>query len=142
MRAVCDTCSLINLRKGGVVDCLGQIFESVLIPLAVKDECKDSETQALLQKNFFEIIPVSSVLPLSGIQKGELEAISLAIEQNISIFISDDEKALKKASQQGLIAIRSVRVQYRAEQFLLKMNSIKFGTNDHQKGMPVNHVER
>ncbi len=32
--------------------------------------------------------------------------------------------------------------QCKAEQFLPKMNSIKFDTNDRQKEMPTNHVER
>lgn len=116
MRVICDTCSLIKLRKGDVVDCLGQLFDDVLIPIAVKDECQDSETKACLKKEFFKVVPVSHTLALSGIQKGEIEAISLAIEQKIPVFITDDEKAFKRASEQGLTPISTEQVLLLAKQ--------------------------
>ncbi len=116
MRVVCDTCSLIKLRKGGVLHCLGELFECVLIPIAVKDECQDKETKAYLKKEFFRVVSVSHVLPLTGIQKGELEAISLAVEELIPVFITDDDKAFKRALEQGLTPIRTVRVLLLAKQ--------------------------
>lgn len=110
MRVVCDTSSLIKLRKGGVLNCLGQLFDSVVIPLAVEDECRDPETKASLNKQFFEVATVSHMIPMTGIQRGELEAISLAVERGISVFITDDEKAFKRALEQGLTPIRTFRV--------------------------------
>jgi predicted nucleic acid-binding protein len=76
MRAVCDTSSLIRLQRGGVIDCLGQIFGHVLIAHAVQAECRSEEASAALQKKVFQVRAVSHLLPLSGIQKGEQEAIS------------------------------------------------------------------
>lgn len=84
MKVVCDTSSIIKLQRGGIIDCLGQLFEVVLIPRAVKEECTRPETKAVLQKPFFQIHTVASPLPLSGIHIGELEAISLAVESTIS----------------------------------------------------------
>ena len=49
-------------------------------------------------------------LTLSGIHRGEQEAISLAVEQNIAVIILDDEKAFRRAWEQGLTPIRSFRV--------------------------------
>lgn len=110
MKAVCDTSSLIKLQRGGVLDCLGQLFEMVLIPQAVQEECLKPETKAALLKPFFEVWEVSHVRTLSGIHRGEQEAISLAVEQNIAVIILDDEKAFRRAREQGLTPIRSFRV--------------------------------
>jgi predicted nucleic acid-binding protein len=116
MKVICDTSSIIKLQRGGVIDCLGQLFEVVLIPQAVKAECIKPETKAVLQKPFFQIHTVSNPLPLSGIHIGEQEAISLAVEQNIPVIILDDEKAFKRALEQGLTPIRSWRVLLLAKQ--------------------------
>lgn len=110
MKAVCDTSSIIKLQRGSVIDCLGQLFEVVLIPQAVQQECLKPETKAALLKPFFEVREVSHVLTLSGIHRGEQEAISLAVEQNIAVIILDDEKAFRRAWEQGLTPIRSFRV--------------------------------
>ncbi len=126
MKVVCDTCTLIRLRKGDVIDCLGQLFESVLIPPAVQNECQDSETKEALKKEFFKITPVSHILPLSGIHRGEREAISLAVEQNISVLITDDEKAFKQALRQGITPILTVHVLLLAQKkgFISSVKSV------------------
>ena len=110
MNVVCDTSSIIKLQRGGVIGCLGQLFETVLIPQAVQAECQDAASQEALRKPFFEVREVSRLLPLSGIGRGELEAISLAAEQNIAIIVLDDEKAFRRALEQGLTPVRSFRV--------------------------------
>ncbi len=116
MKVVCDTSSIIKLRKGGVIDCLGQLFEVVLIPQAVKEECTRPETKAVLKKPFFQVHTVSRTLPLSGIHIGEQEAISLAVEQNLPVILLDDEKAIKRALEQKLLPIRSLRILLYAKQ--------------------------
>jgi predicted nucleic acid-binding protein len=110
MKVIGDTSSIIKLQRGGALDCLGQLFAAVLIPPAVQAECRRPETQAALQRSFFEVQTVSEVLPLSGIHRGEQEAISLAVEQAITVIILDDEKAFRRAREQGLTPIRSFRV--------------------------------
>lgn len=116
MKVICDTSSIIKLQRGGIIDCLGQLFEAVLIPQSVKEECRKPETKAVLQMSFFQIHTVSRTLPLSGIHIGELEAISLAVEHNIPVIILDDEKAFRRALEQGLTPLRSFRVLLLAKQ--------------------------
>jgi predicted nucleic acid-binding protein len=110
MNVVCDTSSIIKLQRGGVIDCLGRIFEVVLIPEAVRDECRQPETKNALGKPFFGVYAVNAVLPLSGIHRGEQEAISLSVEQSTPVILLDDEKAFRRAQEQGLTPIRSFRI--------------------------------
>ena len=116
MKVICDTSSIIKLRKGGVIDCLGQLFDAVLIPQAVKEECARPETRAVIQKPFFQVCTISRALPLSGIHPGEREAISLAVEHNIPVILLDDEKAIRRALEQKLVPIRSLRILMYAKQ--------------------------
>ena len=126
MKVVCDTSALIRLRKAGILNRLGEMFETVLLPPAVRRECQDSATQAALEQPFFEVRPVTRPLPLTGIQTGEHEAISLAVEHGIKVLIIDDEKAFRKAMAQGLRPVRSFRVLVLAKRKGL-MASVKVG---------------
>ncbi len=110
MKAVCDTSSLIKLRKGDVLDCLGLLFDVVVIPPAVKAECKDPDTASAIARGFFEVCPVKQVLPIGGIGLGELEAISLAVELELPTLIIDDEKAARRALQVGCKPIRTPQI--------------------------------
>lgn len=105
MLAVCDTCSIIKLRKGRVIDCLGLLFYKVYIPPAVQAECVLGTTWQVLEQPFFEVRTVQNVLPL-GMGQGEREAISLAVELGITTLITDDEKAFRNAVRQGLQPVR------------------------------------
>lgn len=107
--AVCDTSSLIKLRTGGVVDCLGRIFDTVYIPTAVEAECIDPKTIKELQKPFFEKREVDRILPL-GMGRGEREAISLAVELRTPYLIIDDERAIKKAIKQNLYPLTTRQI--------------------------------
>ncbi len=110
MKAICDTSSLIKLRKGNVLDCLGLLFDIILIPPAVDSECKDPDTASAIAKEFFEVHRVRRLLPIGGIGQGELEAISLAVELGLPTLIIDDEKAAKKALQEGCQPIRTPQI--------------------------------
>lgn len=103
---ICDTCSLIKLQKGGVIDCLGKFYDKVYIPEAVKNECSEGFARQAIQHHFFEVVPVNRILPL-GMGAGEREAISLAVEQGIKNIITDDNKAFNNAVRQGLQPIRT-----------------------------------
>jgi len=107
--AVCDTCSLIKLRKGQALTCLGVLFDMVYIPEAVKAECSSSDVNEILYLPFIQIRKVSHVLPL-GLGKGEREAISLAMELGVKTLLTDDEKAFRNAAKQGLEPIRVFQV--------------------------------
>jgi uncharacterized protein len=101
---ICDTCSLIKLQKGGIIDCLSYFFESVYIPQAVEQECFKGEAKKAIQKSFIKVVSVKHTLPL-GMGKGEREAISLAVELGINDIITDDDKAIKVASKNGLLPL-------------------------------------
>jgi len=116
MKAICDTSSLIKIRKGNVIDSLGLLFDAVLLPSAVKEECTDPETSAMLTKDFLEVHVVKNLLAIGGIGSGEREAISLAVELNVPTIITDDEKAVKKAIQAGCKPIRTPQVLLLAKQ--------------------------
>ncbi|CAN2042096.1 putative DUF3368 domain-containing protein [Candidatus Magnetomoraceae bacterium gMMP-15] len=103
-KAVCDTSTLIKLIKGEALDCLEKLFFKVYIPQGVKEECLDTALARAIEKSFFEIHQVNHILSI-GMGKGEREAISLAKEQQIETIITDDHKALRKASQLGLLPL-------------------------------------
>ena len=86
---ICDTCSLIKLQKGGVIHCLGEFYDKVFIPNAVKIECSKGFARQAIQHDFIEVISVKHILPL-GMGAGEREAISLAVEQGITNIITDE----------------------------------------------------
>lgn len=78
MQAVCDTSSLVKLRKAGVLYLLGQIFDAVYLPEAVWDECTDRENaiNGRIRDMKFLVQPVKNVLDI-GFGAGEREMISL-----------------------------------------------------------------
>jgi len=108
--AVCDTCTLIQLRKGEILYCLNQLFTEVYLAKAVVAECQDAETlEKINQLNGFKVQTARHLLPVK-LGPGEREAISLALELGNAVFITDDETAIKKAKQQGLLTLRTHQI--------------------------------
>jgi len=107
VKAVCDTSTLIRLNRGGAIQCLGLIFGKVLVPEGVREECRTPETERILREGPFEVKGISRLLPITGLHKGEHEAISLAVELDIETVITDDEKAFRRAKEQGLKPVNS-----------------------------------
>lgn len=94
---VINTSSLIFIGKLKLFDLLKNIFDKVLVPKEVLGELlKKNSSEALYIKgelvNFLKEISVKKVhdFPLG---KGEKSAISLCLERDIKIFLSDDKKA-------------------------------------------------
>ena len=109
--AVCDTSSLIKLRRGGVLKCLGKIYDTIYIPGAVKNECKDKETKKEIDKPFFKVQHVKSLLDFHTVMgRGECEAISLARELQTPTIIIDDIQAYGKAEAYGLEPLTSFEI--------------------------------
>ena len=106
MIVVCDTSSLIRLRKGGVLKHVKKVFDEVWIPYAVFQECRDIATASEIIRLDFKTIRVKNVLAI-GLGTGERETISLAKERNIENILIDDEKGFKKAVEHDLKPIRS-----------------------------------
>ena len=108
--AVCDTSTLIMLTKGKVLHCLGQLFERIYLPAAVQAECHNPEILEAIAADPFKVYPVEYILPL-GMGAGEREAISLALELNVKILITDDKKAFRKAHKKGLTPLRMLQTR-------------------------------
>ena len=98
---VCDTCSLIKLKKGGVLGALGDFYQTVYIPQAVEMEFTEKTRKEIINLSFIKVLNVRHVLPI-GMGKGEREAISLCVENNILDIMTDDEKAFKNSLRQNL----------------------------------------
>jgi len=110
LKCVADTSTLIRLRKGGVIHLLGEMFETIFIPLAVQDECKDAKTKKAIENKLFKVVPVENVLSIENVHEGELEAISLSIELGVDLILLDDVGAIKKADQYHLISLSAFDV--------------------------------
>lgn len=59
--AICDTSVLIRLRKGEVIHCLANVFDQILVPGAVQNECKDEKAmiangEGITDNVYFETI--------------------------------------------------------------------------------------
>ena len=95
--------SLILLAKLNRFDLLKNIFGSIIVPFTVKKELlkREEKTSEILilekeLKEFMRVVEVKKVLDLP-LGDGEKEAISLCLEKNVKIFLSDDKKARKFA---------------------------------------------
>ena len=106
---ISDTTALIILAKSDLLSLLSNLFSKIYIPKAVYDELmfKDDIVKYRI-KNFDKIIvkPVNNLVILERIKrlkidKGEVEAISLALELDLMLII-DERKGRKIALNQGL----------------------------------------
>ena len=106
---ISDTTALIILAKSDLLSLLSNLFQKIYIPQAVYDELifKDDIVKYRIEK-FDKIIvkPVSDLVTLERIKslkidKGEVEAISLALELDLMLII-DERKGRKIALNQGL----------------------------------------
>ncbi len=98
MQVVCDTSSLIKLRKAKALHLLEKLFTIVYLPKAVQKECDERETATSqkIEHGTFIVREVRNVLSL-GMGHGERETISLAVQLGIEWVLIDDERAMKKA---------------------------------------------
>ena len=85
------------------------MFDKIIIPQAVKDECKDFVVLRFIRSSFVQVKPVSLLL-FDSLGKGEREAVSLAVEEGIKTIILDDKKGWNKALEYGLEPIQTITV--------------------------------
>lgn len=93
---VADTCSLIRAVKGEYTDVLTRVFERIVIPEQVAAECRSEGLLALVAHPCFVRHVVETLLPLA-LDKGEQAVLSAAVELNIPLVLTDDEKAFRTA---------------------------------------------
>jgi predicted nucleic acid-binding protein len=106
---ISDTTALIILSKSDAFSLLSNLFQKIYIPQAVYDELMVKEDIVNYRIKKFDTIVVKHVSDLAilervkmlKIDRGEVEAISLALELNLMLII-DERKGRKIALNQGL----------------------------------------
>jgi predicted nucleic acid-binding protein len=106
---ISDTTALIILSKSDAFSLLSNLFQKIYIPQAVYDELMVKEDIVNYRIKKFDTIVVKPVSDLAilervkmlKIDRGEVEAISLALELNLMLII-DERKGRKIALNQGL----------------------------------------
>ena len=105
---VADTSPLNYLILIGAIDILPKLFQEIVIPDAVKQELLSVGALPKVRKwaeNFPDWIEIRSVGPVEediNLGKGEVEAISLAIEFSAEWVLLDDKAARAAAEEREL----------------------------------------
>ena len=113
MIVVSDTTPLISFLKIGHIDLLEKLFGRVLVPQAVYDELTvdmrfEEEVRQIEQSTFIEVRSVKnpesvSVLKrVTGLDKGESEAIVLADELKADVLLMDEVKGRTVSNEMGI----------------------------------------
>ena len=108
---VSNSTPLIHLARIGQLDLLRDFFGKVMIPPAVYEECVVQgkayrDAQLIAQAEWLEIKPVSVshlvILLNAELDRGEAEAIALALQQPTDLLLLDDAEGRGKARLYGL----------------------------------------
>ena len=104
--AVSNTSSLIYLGKLEILNLAKNIFNKIIIPEEVINELfkNDYPENNYIKKELGNLIEIRKVSKYQNIpiDLGEKSAISLCLEKNIKVFISDDKKAREYAEKIGI----------------------------------------
>ena len=113
---VADTTPLNYLILIGQAHILGTLFDKVLIPEGVLEELKHPKApeavtiwlQAL--PAWLEVARVRALDHTIQLGKGEVEAISLALEKRLGIVLIDERKGRSTAQSRGLLAVGTLNL--------------------------------
>ena len=136
---ISDTTALIVFAKSDTLFLLSNLCQKVYIPKAVYDElmAKDDivkyriKTFGLLEQKFVSNIEIFEKIKTFKLDKGEAEAISLALELDLMLII-DEKKGRKIALNQGLkiVGILGILIENYRKRFIsydeLKLNFLLF----------------
>ncbi len=122
MIIVADSSPLISLAIIGQLNVLDNLFEKVVIPNAVFEEITKTSKPFSDKLKIFcagKIVNVKNKLAVRilqhSIDKGEAEAITLALENKISTVLIDDYRGRKQAVLEGLKPIGTLGVLLQAK---------------------------
>ncbi len=114
-----------------LIDCgeiLGNLFDHVLVPFAVRDELihprapqkvKDWIVQA---RPWLEITAVTQAHPVRGLHKGETEALQLALQRRVDAVLMDDMDGRAAARRLGVQTIYTIAIlELAAEKGLIEL---------------------
>ena len=124
---ISDTTALIILAKSDAFSLLSNLFQKIYIPKAVYDELMvkdDIVNYRIKEFDKIEVKPVTDMITLERIKtlkidKGEVEAISLALELNLMLII-DERKGRKIALNQGLkiVGVLGILIENYRKEFI------------------------
>ncbi len=124
---ISDTTALIILAKSDAFSLLSNLFQKIYIPKAVYDELmvkEDIVNYRIKEFDKIEVKPVRDKVILERIKtlkidKGEVEAISLALELNLMLII-DERKGRKIALNQGLkiVGVLGILIENYRKEFI------------------------
>ncbi len=114
-----------------LIDCaevLGDLFDHVLVPFAVRDELLHAKAPQkvkdwlLTPRPWLEMTGAANVQPVRGLHKGETEALQLALERKADAVLMDDMDGRAAARQLGIPAIFTVAIlELAAEKHLIEL---------------------
>jgi predicted nucleic acid-binding protein len=102
-----------------LIDCgeiLGNLFDHVLVPFAVRDELLHPRAPQKVKdwlvavRPWLEIMPVANPRPVHGLHKGETEALQLALERRADAVLMDDMDGRAAARRLGIPTIFTIAI--------------------------------
>jgi len=118
---VSDSSPLIALSSVDRLDLMQLLFDTVIIPVTVRDEVMGAGAKIAAElPSFIRVEPVAAELPVRflklNLHAGESEAIALALERGIQGIILDDKQAREIADELGLKVIGTLGLLILAKQ--------------------------
>ncbi len=129
MIVVSDTSPIIGLAAVGHLDLLHELYETILLPTAVLDELTAVEPpapalQELQSADWFQVVEVREPALIAalelGLDRGEAEAIALAVEREADLLLLDERKAraVARRLERPVIGVLGVLVEAKRRQLL------------------------
>lgn len=131
MIVVSDTSPITNLIQIGNLDLLRQLYQRIIIPPAVYSELAflDNQKTLLIEADWIEPIEITDqrLLPelLGRVDRGEAEAIIIALELNADLILMDEQTGRGVAEEYGLKLTGVLGVLVQAKQKGL-ISEVKF----------------
>lgn len=120
---VSDTSPIRALDYLGLLPLLKDLFDRVLIPPAVRDELKLPLPKfSAIDLSIYDFFEVRTPLDSSRVQeflrtldRGESEALALALETGAQLILMDELRGRKAAARHGIVALGALGVLLRAK---------------------------
>lgn len=120
MLLIADTGPIISLLLIEQFEALEHLFPEFLIPQAVWEELRSHHEISVYQDELNRLAPkvrkITYHFPISGIERGETEAIMLYRELHADYLLIDDKKAREKAELFDIKCIGTLGVLFLARQ--------------------------
>ncbi len=129
MIVVSDTSPIIGLAAVGHLDLLHELYGAILLPTAVLDELTAVKPPApalreLQSADWFQVVEVRESALIAalelGLDRGEAEAIALAVEREADLLLLDERKAraVARSLERPVIGVLGVLVEAKRRQLL------------------------